>query len=85
MTCCSNRIPRLTFLQPPETHVSGKGIIRYYTQGSQAVQAVKEHKATGKLLEVPMAPTLKWLTEKLIWVKQWQLTEDKLQALEQLI
>ena len=32
-----------------------------------------------------MALSLKWLTEKLIWIKQWPLTEIKLQVLEQLV
>ena len=32
-----------------------------------------------------MALPLKWLTEKFIWVKQWPLTKEKLQALEQLV
>ena len=35
------------------THNSGKSIIRYYTQRSPANQAVQEHKATSKPLEVP--------------------------------
>ena len=37
----------------PETHISGKDIIRYYIQKSPAIQAVQEHKATSKPLEVP--------------------------------
>ena len=57
----------------------------YYTQRSPAIQAVQEHRATSKPLEVSMALPLKWLSEKPIWVKQWPLTEDKLQALEQLV
>ena len=69
----------------PETHNSGKDIIRYYTQRSPAIQAVQEHEATGKCLELPMALPLKWLTEKPICVEQWPLIEDKLQALEQVL
>ena len=53
----------------PETHNSGKDIIRYYTQRSLAIQAVQEHKATSKNLEIPIALPLKWLTEKPICVK----------------
>ena len=34
---------------------------------------------------IPTALPLKWLTEKPIWVKQWPLAEEKLQALEQLV
>ena len=34
---------------------------------------------------VPAALHFKWLTAKTIWVKQWLLTENKLQALEQLV
>ena len=69
MTSCSNGIPRLIFLHS-QTHNSGKDIIRYYTQSSPVIQAVQENKATSKPLEVPIALPLKWLTEKLIWVKQ---------------
>ena len=69
----------------PGTHISGKDVLRYYAQKSPAIQAVQEHTATNKPLEVPTALPLKWLTEKLIWVKQWPLAEEKLQALEQLV
>ena len=75
----------------PGTHNSGKDIIRYYEQRSPAIQAVQEHKATSKPLKWVKLPLkwvklpLKWLTEKPIWVKQWLLAEDKLQALEQLV
>ena len=65
-----------------KTHVSGKNIVSYYKQRSRAIQAIQEHKATSKYLEVSKMLTLKWLIEKPIWVKQWPLTEDKLQALE---
>ena len=34
---------------------------------------------------MPTALPLKRLTEKHIWVKQWSLVEDKLQAIEQLV
>ena len=44
--------------------------------------AVEEHKAIDKSSEVPTALPLKWLTEKPIWVKQWPLAEEKLQALQ---
>ena len=54
----------------PGTHNSGKDIIRYYKQRSSAIQAVQEHKATNKPLEVPTALPLKWPTEKPMWVKQ---------------
>ena len=69
----------------PQTRVSGKDVIKYYTQRSPVIQAVQEHKATSKPSEVLTALPLKWLTEKPIWVKQWPLMEDKLQALEQLV
>ena len=69
----------------PKTHVSGKDIIRYRSQRLPAIQAVQEHKTTSKSSEVLMALSLKWLTEKPIWAKQWPLTENKLQALEQLV
>ena len=69
----------------PGTHNSGKDIMRYYGKRSPAIQAVQEHTANSKPLEVPTALPLKWLTEKPIWIKQWPLAEDKLQALEQLV
>ena len=50
-----------------------------------AIWAVQEHKAIDKPSRVPKALPLKWLTEKPIWVKQWPLAEEKLQALEQLV
>ena len=68
-----------------ETHNSGKDVIRYYEQRSPAIQAIQEHRANNKPLEVPTALPLKWLTEKTIWVKKWPLAEDKLQALERLV
>ena len=43
----------------PETHNSGKNIIRYYTQMSPAIQILHEHKATRKSLEVPITLPLK--------------------------
>ena len=50
-----------------------------------AIQAVHEHKTISKPLEVSTALPLKWLTEKQVGIKQWPLTEDKLQALEHLV
>ena len=44
----------------PEIHISGKDIIRYYTQRSPVIQAVQKHKATSKPSEVLMALPLKW-------------------------
>ena len=61
----------------PETDNFGKYITRYYTQRSLANQTVQENKATSKPLDIPTILHLR-LTEKLIWVKQWSLTEDKL-------
>ena len=69
----------------PRTYNSGKDIIRYYAQRSPTIQAVQEYKATSKPLEVSTALLLKWLRKKPIWIKQWLLTGDKLQALEQLV
>ena len=79
---CNTQINILTV---PETHISGKDIMRCYTQRSPVIQAIQEHKATSKPLEVSVSLPLKWLTEKPRHVKQWPLTEDKVQALEQLI
>lgn len=60
-------------------------MMRYYGKRSPAIQAVQEHIANTKPLEVPKALPLKWLTKKPIWIKQWPLAEDKLQALEHLV
>ena len=64
------------------THLSGYDIIRYYKKQSLTIQAVQKHRT---ITDVPIALTLKWLTKKPIWVKQWNLKKEKLQALEQLV
>ena len=66
----------------PKTHVSEKGIIKYYKQRSPLIQDLQAHKASSKTSGVLTTLYLKWLTEKLIWVKQWPLMAEKLQALE---
>ena len=33
----------------------------------------------------PTALTLRWLTDQPIWIDQWSMTKEKLQALEQLV
>ena len=43
----------------PGTHNSGKDIMRYYGKRSPAIQAVQEHTANSKPLEVPTALPLK--------------------------
>ena len=68
MTCCNNKT-QINIPAVSETHISGKDIIRYYTQKSPAIQAVQEHKATSKPLELQMTLPFKWLTENPIWVK----------------
>ena len=63
-----------------------KNIKRYCQEQSLIIQVVyKQGTTTADLLKVPTVLPLKWLTEKLVWVKQWPLTADKLQALEQLL
>ena len=46
---------------------------------------VQEHKAIEKPSEVLMVLPLKQLTEKPICIKQWTLTKEKLQTLEQIV
>ena len=45
----------------PQTHVSGKDVIKYYLKRSPAIQAVQEVKGTSKPSEVQTALPLKWL------------------------
>ena len=69
MTCCSNEIPRLTFMQSLKLMFLGS--IRYYKQRSPVIYDVQEYKATSKPSEVLVVFPLKGLTEKSIWVKQY--------------
>ena len=68
---------RLTLLQSQKLMFV---VISYYKQTLPVIQA-----ETSKPPEVLTALPLKWLTEKPTWVKQWFLTEEKLQDLEQLV
>ena len=69
----------------PKTYVSEENIRRYYRQQTPTNKAIQEHKAIDKPSEVPTALSLKWLTEKPIWVKQWPRPEEKSQVLKQLV
>ena len=67
------------------TYVSGKDSRTYYEEQSLTIQIVQEEGTTAAdLSDAPTALPLKWLTDNLVWVKQWPLTTEKLQALEQL-
>ena len=45
----------------------------------------KNGTTAADISKAPTVQPLKWLTDKTIWVKQWPLTIEKLQALEQLV
>lgn len=64
---------------------SGKNITSYYKEQSMTIQAVQERGTTAAaILKAPTTLPLKCLTDKPVWVKQWPLTTEKLQPLEQL-
>ena len=66
-------------------YVSGRNIGSYFNEQSLTIQIVQEEGTTAAdLSDAPTALPLKWLTDNLVWVKQWPLTTEKLQALEQL-
>ena len=68
------------------TYVSGKNTRRFYKEHSPTILVVQEQGTTAAdISKAPTALPLKWLTDKPVWVKQWPLTIEKLQALEQLV
>lgn len=53
---------------------------------SLTVQVVRKQVTTAAdLSKAPTALSLKWLTDKSVWVEKWPLTSEKFQALEQLV
>lgn len=61
-----------------------KNIKGYYQAQSQIIQFVyKQDIKTVPLPKVPVALPLKFLADKSVWVEQWPLTSEKLQALGQ--
>ncbi|KAL6036362.1 hypothetical protein STEG23_004443, partial [Scotinomys teguina] len=69
------------------THISERNTRRYHSNyWSPAIQIVQEQgRTTVDLPKTPTALPLKWLTDKSVWVQQWPLTTEKLQALEELV
>ena len=66
-------------------YVSGKHT-QYYKKQSPTIQVVQEQGTTAAdISKAPTALPLKWLADKPGWVKQYLLTIEKLQALEQLV
>ncbi|KAL6087981.1 hypothetical protein STEG23_022841, partial [Scotinomys teguina] len=62
------------------THVSERNT------RSPVIQIVQEQgRTTVDLPKTPTALPLKWVTDKPVWVQQWPLTTEKLQALEELV
>ena len=52
--------------------------MRYYEKQSPTIQTVQNHRTMMcKFSEVLMATSLKWLTKKCIWFKQWPLALEK--------
>ena len=45
----------------------------------------EQGKTVVDISKAPTALPLKWLTDKPVWVVQWPLTTEKLQALEQVV
>ena len=63
-----------------------------YQRQLQTVQAVHKHDTTEadnlalpQGSKTPTALPLRWLTAQHIWIDQWSMTKEKLQALEQLV
>ncbi|KAL6040906.1 hypothetical protein STEG23_037882 [Scotinomys teguina] len=80
------KIPTISEKDYRPMHGSRNNIITCYKKELPAIQAVHKQSTTLiQLSEVPTALPLKWLTNKPVWVGQWPLTKEKLQALELLV
>ena len=65
---------------------SKSNVLKCYKANSPAVQIVQKNCITAtEPKRMITALPLRWLTEKPIWVQQWPLTMEKLEALEQLV
>ncbi|KAL6068070.1 hypothetical protein STEG23_001423 [Scotinomys teguina] len=80
------KIPTLSEKDYRPMYGSRNNIITCYEKELPAIQAVHKQSTTLiQLSEVPTTLPLKWLTNKPVWVGQWPLTKEKLQALELLV
>ena len=65
--------------------IVGKNVIMYYTRQISNIQAVQRQNASAEQMEEPKALPLKWSTEEPVWVGQWPMTSEELEALENLV
>lgn len=80
-------IPPISETNHKLAHVTERNIRRYCSnEWSPAIHIIQEQGTiTDDLPKTPTALPLKWLTHKPVWVQQWPLTTEKLQALEELV
>ncbi|ERE73597.1 Pol polyprotein [Cricetulus griseus] len=64
---------------------SRKDLVRHYGKRLPTIYAVQKLGTNDGSSEEPKALPLKWLTDEPIWVEQWPMTSEKLEALEKLV
>lgn len=78
-------IPPIIETSHKPKNASKKNIKRYYQNQLHTNQVVHKQDTTALLSKLSIVLTLKWLTDKIVWVEQLPLTSAKMQALEQLV
>ncbi|ERE66477.1 putative HERV-K-7p22.1 provirus ancestral Pol protein [Cricetulus griseus] len=61
---------------------SRKDLVRRYGKRLPTIHAVQKLDINDGPSEEPKALPLKWLTDKPVWVGQWPMTSEKIEALE---
>ncbi|MBV2133728.1 pol protein [Pseudomonas sp. MAP12] len=64
---------------------SRKDLVRRYGKRLPTIHAVQKLGTNDGPSEEPKALPLKWLTDEPVWVGQWPMTSEKLEALEKLV
>ncbi|MGE9501733.1 hypothetical protein ACQP3D_25365, partial [Escherichia coli] len=62
-----------------------KNLVRRYGKRLPTIQAVQKLGTNDIPSEEPKALPVKWLTDEHVWVGQWPMTPEKLEALEKLV
>ncbi|MGE9640383.1 pol protein pepsin-like aspartate protease and reverse transcriptase [Escherichia coli] len=62
-----------------------KDLVRRYGKRLPTIHAVQKLGTNDGPSEEPKALPLKWLTDEPVWVGQWPMTSEKLEALEKLV
>ncbi|ERE69718.1 Pol polyprotein [Cricetulus griseus] len=60
-------------------------LVRRYGKRLPTIHAVQQLGTNDGPSEEPKALPLKWLTDEPVWVGQWPMTSEKLEALEKLV